>query len=187
MLQRVRETRSVRRFDEAIRVTSDKLHYMVEVARLTASARNLQPLKYVTVTDEGLCAEIFECLGWAGAISDGKPICGERPTAYVLMYNDKSIAPNSLWDQGITSYAMMLAAKELGVEGCIIATIHRDKMPDLSLSSDLEPVLVLALGYPKEEVCIVEPVEGSVKYFRDENRVHYVPKRTIQEILIKEL
>ena len=45
--------------------------------------------------------------------------------------------------------------------------------------------LVLALGKPKETVKIVDiPENGSVKYYRDQDQVHYVPKRHLEDILV---
>lgn len=182
----VEKTRSVRRFNQTKKVTGGELRAMVEVARVTASARNIQPLKYVTVCDDALCEQIFAATGWAGSLADGRPKEGEKPTGYIVVYNDKNIAPQSLWDQGIVSYAMMMRATEMGLGGCIIATIFRDKMPDLGVSDNLEPVLILAIGYPDEDIRIVGVKDNNTKYYRDENRVHYVPKRSIDEILIKE-
>ena len=102
ILETVRKTRTYRRFDESKKVTSEMLHYMVEVARITASARNVQPLKYITVTNPELCGKLFDATGWANSLPDGRPVVGERPTGYIIIYNDKDIAPNSLWDQGIS-------------------------------------------------------------------------------------
>lgn len=187
LLDLVEKTRSVRRFDQSRRVTLEQLRSMVEVARLTASARNTQPLKYVTVTNPALCEQLLEATGWAGALADGKPKEGDKPTGYVIIFQDKEIAKNSLWDQGIVSYSMMLAAREQGIGGCIIATIFRDKMPEMGLPENLEPVLVLGMGYPKEDIRIVEVTNGSTIYYRDENLTHYVPKRSLEELLMNEI
>lgn len=183
----VRKTRTIRRFNQSKKVEIDMLHHLVEVARVTASARNIQPLKYAIITDAKLSSKIFDATGWAAAIEDGRPKDGERPTGYIIIYNDKNIAPNSMWDQGIVSYTMMMAATEIGLGGCIIATIYKDKFPDLNLPNNLEPVLVLALGYPTEDVRIVEMINGEHKYYRDAKGIHYVPKRKIEEILVKEV
>lgn len=180
----VTKTRSVRCFHQEKKVTVEQLRHLVEVARLTASARNTQPLKYMIVTNPQLCEQLFDATGWAGSLSDGKPKEGEKPTGYIVILHDKEISQGSLWDQGIVSYAMMMAATEQGLGGCIIATIFRDKMPDLGLDKNLEPVLILALGYPNEEIKIVDVKDGATKYYRDENRVHYVPKRSMDELLV---
>jgi hypothetical protein len=74
----------------------------------------------------------------------------------------------------------LLAATERRLGGCIIfscdkAALHRE----LELVDDLEVVLVIALGVPKEKVILEETVDGDVRYYRDENRVHHVPKRAL--------
>ena len=55
----------------------------------------------------------------------------------------------------------------------------------LGIPENLEPLLVLALGFQKE-VRRVETVgaDGSVKYWRDARGVHHVPKRPLEDLLI---
>ena len=55
----------------------------------------------------------------------------------------------------------------------------------LGIPENLEPLLVLALGFQKE-VRRVETVgaDGSVKYWRDAQGVHHVPKRPLEDLLI---
>ena len=49
----------------------------------------------------------------------------------------------------------------------------------------MAPLLVVAIGEPAETVVLMEVgPDGSVQYYRDENDVHYVPKRALEDILI---
>jgi hypothetical protein len=68
----------------------------------------------------------------------------------------------------------------------MIGSIQREGLQrELEIPSHLEILLVLALGKPKEKVEIeVINSEGDVKYWRDENDVHHVPKRSLDEIII---
>ena len=62
----VLKTRSFRRFKEDDPVDMDTLRYLVDLARLGGSARNVQPLKYVLVNAPAVNEKIFPLLGWAG-------------------------------------------------------------------------------------------------------------------------
>ena len=184
----VYKCRSYRRFYENIRISEEELKDLADMARMTASAANSQALKYHLVTKPEECAAVFETLGWAGALPDWDgPEEGERPSAYIIVLCDSTLGKNKQIDVGITSQTMMLGAVEMGYGGCMLANIRRPKLAE-SLHIDTERFtieLVLALGKPKETVKIVDiPENGSVKYYRDQDQVHYVPKRHLEDILV---
>ena len=53
------------------------------------------------------------------------------------------------------------------------------------MPSELKIVYVIAFGYPKEEVVLEDiPADGDIKYYRDENQVHHVPKKRIEDIVL---
>lgn len=179
--------RSYRRFDQSVRISEDQLKEWVDLARCSASARNAQPLKYLLSTDDALNAQIFEHLAWAGYLLHWKgPGEGERPSAYIVMLHDTLIPGNYLCDDGIAAQSILLGAVEAGYGGCIIHSINRNRLKDsLKLSEQFEIIQVLALGKPKETVVLDETHDGDVKYWRDENQVHHVPKRSLEEIIVR--
>lgn len=184
----VKKCRTYRRFYEAEQISLAELKDMVDTVRLTASTANSQALKFKIVNDKKLNEEVFETLWWAGALADWDgPEPGERPSAYILITCDLSIAKNKLIDDGIAAQTIMLAAVEKGYGGCIIGNFKRSELARvLNLDqSEYSLDLVLALGKPKEEVKIV-PLgkDGNTTYYRDENQIHYVPKRSLEEILL---
>jgi len=183
----VEKNRSYRRFDASVRLKTETLSELVDLARLSASARNQQSLKYIISTDDQQNAAIFECLGWAGYLKDWKgPAEGERPTGYIIVMNDASITTNHFCDEGIAAQSILLGAAEKGLGGCIIATINRPKIrPLLLLPDELDILLVIALGSPVEQVVIEEMQDGEFKYWRDTDSVHHVPKRSLDEIIYK--
>jgi hypothetical protein len=67
----------------------------------------------------------------------------------------------------------------------MLGAIDREKLrAHFSLDQELEISLVLALGKPVEDVRIVElPADGSIRYYRDEAGVHYVPKRSQADLV----
>ena len=186
----VRQNRSYRCFEQQVPVGLDTLRSLVDLARLSASGANLQPLKYILVTDRDACAEIFPQLGWAAYLKDWPgPAEGERPAAYILVLGDREIRKEFGVDPGIAAQSIMLGAAELGLGGCMIASINRQALrASLSIPEHLEILLCLALGKPQETV-VIEPVgrDGDIRYYRDADGVHHVPKRSLDELIWKSI
>jgi nitroreductase len=183
----VRKNRSVRRFQEEQAVTEATLRELVDLARLSPSGANLQPLKYLFSNTPEQNARIFPRLAWAGYLKDWPgPVEGERPAAYILILGDTAISKNFGCDHGIACQSILLGAAERGLGGCIIGSVQRAELAeDLGIPMRYEILLVLALGAPKEEV-LVEPLpaDGSVRYWRDDAQVHHVPKRALDDLII---
>lgn len=179
-------TRSYRRFRQIYPVTPELMTQWVDNARVTASAGNKQPLRYRIVTGKDQCAQIFETLTWAAALPDWDgPEEGQRPTGYIIMATDSETFKGELWrfDAGIAAQTIMLSSTEEGFGGCIMLSFKRGELKKiLSMPEDLEPVLVLALGRPIEDIRLVDAVQGDTTYYRDEQQVHYVPKRKLEDI-----
>jgi nitroreductase len=183
----VEKNRSYRRFDQGRPIDRATLEEMVDLARLTPSAANRQPLKYFLSCDPETNAKIFPTLAWAGYLPDWDgPAEGERPAAYIVLCVDTAIVKDWWCDDGIAAQTILLRAAELGLGGCMIGAIRHDALrKTLSLPDPLVIRLVLALGAPAETVRI-EPVgpEGSIRYWRDAEGVHHVPKRALSELLL---
>ena len=180
------KNRSYRRYFQSEKIAASMLRDWIDLARNSASARNSQSLKYIISTDESFNAMIFDQLSWAGYLTDWKgPEEGERPSAYIIMLHDTLITPNYFCDDGIATQSMLLGAVEAGYGGCIIHSVNRKKLREiLNLSEQFEIIQVLALGKPKEEVVLDKILNGDVKYWRDGNKVHHVPKRSLDEIIL---
>ena len=179
------KNRSYRRFYEDKKISMDTLKELVEIAHNTASAANKQPLRYKLINDEIGNENVFECLGWAGYFKDWNgPKKGERPTGYVIIIT--KVGVNSAWDEGIAGQTMLLAATQMGMGGCFIGNVDREKLAKIiNLPQDMLIKLVIALGYPKEEVVLEEiSSDGDHQYYRDQNQVHHVPKVRIEDIIL---
>ncbi len=178
--------RSYRRFDSSIQLTEEQISKWIDLARMSSSGRNMQPLKYAIVTAPELRGKIFPFLGWAGYLSDWKgPAEGERPVAYIVILKDHHISDNHYCDDGIAMQSILLGAVEDGFGGCIIGSVNKSKVAKiLQLNEKLEILWLVALGKPAEKV-ILETAEDDIKYWRDENEVHHVPKRPLSEIIVK--
>ena len=183
----VMKNRSYRRFFEEEKITQDTLLKLVEYARLVPSGANKQALKYYIASEEKHNQQIFETLGWAGYLKDWQgPVAGERPAAYIILVQDSSYKMATSFDAGIAAQTILLGATEIGLGGCMIGNIQTEKLKQvLNLAENLEIVLVIAIGRPKELV-VIETMDdkGDIKYWRDENQIHHVPKRNLDDIII---
>jgi nitroreductase len=152
------KNRSVRRFYEAYHISMETLEELVDLARLSPSAGNLQPLKYILSNNPERNEQIFSCLSWAAYLKDWPgPEKGERPSAYIIIMGDRGITQSFHCDHGIAAQSILLGARAMGLAGCIIGSINRSRLREiLSLPEQYEILLVIAIGKPKEEVVIEE-------------------------------
>jgi nitroreductase len=181
------KTRTCRRFNEAHEINLETLENLVDLARLSASGGNRQPLKYLLYHKTGECERIFPYLAWAAYLTDWSgPVKGERPSAYIIMLGDRSITDNFGVDHGIAAQSIMLGAANEGLGGCIIASVKRDELcEELKIPDKYEILFVIALGKPVEKIIIDEIKEGDVKYWRDEVGNHHVPKRKLNDLILR--
>lgn len=187
LLELVTRTRSYRRFDQSVSISLDTLMGLINLARLASSARNAQALKYMLINNDEDCAKIFPLLSWAGYLKDWNgPAQGERPTAYILVFKDSSINTNIHCDDGLAMQNILLGANEQGLGGCIIGAFSREKIRELfAINAELEVLHIIALGKPAETVVLEEMQQNDTKYWRDDASVHHVPKRNLNDIIIK--
>ena len=180
------KNRSYRRFDQSEIVPMRLLRAMVEAARLSASARNMQPLKYMLFNDSDSCSKIFPTLAWAGYLKEWPgPGDGERPSAYIVQLGDLELTDDWWCDDGIAAQSMLLTAVEGGFGGCIVGSVQRERLRGiLNIPDRYKIIQVLALGKPVEEVRIDDMVNGDIKYWRDAKGIHHVPKRALDELIV---
>lgn len=179
--------RSIRRFDENKRIDESLLENLVELVRYCSSGRNLQPLCYRLVYSKEECEKVFPALKWAGYLTDWDgPEDGERPTAYLIQCLDTDLTVNLLCDDGIQLQTLTLGAQTMGIGGCIIKSFNVDKIKKgLHIPENMKPLYVLALGYPVEKVVIDDMESDNIKYWRDTEGIHHVPKRKAAELIIR--
>ena len=187
----VKFNRSYRRFYQNQKIKKETLVSLIDLARLSPSAKNIQAHKFLLSNNENDNSKVFSTLAWAGYLPDWDgPDEGERPSAYITILGDRSISSDFNKDfiytnSGIITQSILLGAAELGIGGCIFGSIQRKKLAaSFKLPEHLEIMLVIALGKPKEVVVIDELKNDDIKYWRDENKTHHVPKRNLKELII---
>ena len=181
------KNRSYRRFFQEKPIKLEILRELVDLARLSPSASNLQPLKYILSNDPKKNALIFPHLAWAGYLKGWSgPSEGERPSAYIIILGDTKISKSFGCDHGIAAQTILLGGTEKGFGGCVIGSIDEEGLRKaLEIPNHFEILLVIALGKPKEKVKVekVGP-SGDIKYWRDKEGIHHVPKRNLDDIII---
>lgn len=183
----VREARSCRRFDESAPLTQVDLNWLLECARLAPSGRNAQELRFITVVSGPVLDQLFPLTRWAGALKDWNgPQQGERPTAFIAVLMPERGGSLLCYDVGIACQTIQLAATSRGWGACMIQSFERDKAEELlKIPTTLKIALLVGLGAAVEKrVVATMPQDGSFSYWRDSAGVHYVPKRSLDELLL---
>jgi nitroreductase len=184
----IKNNRSYRRFFQDEKIEIETLRELINFARLSPTGANKQALKFIVSNDSEKNRLIFNQLAWAGYLKDWPgPEEGERPSAYIIILGDKEISNSFGCDHGIAAQSILLGAVERGYGGCMIGSIKREMLSqELHIPDRYEILLVLALGKPKETI-VIEKIgeDGSIKYYRDKDNIHHVPKRDLDELIIE--
>lgn len=189
-LDLVKQARSHRGFRQDRKVTRQELEHLVECARFTPAARNDQVLKYYLAEKPETVAAIQPLTKWAGALAElHLPRKGAEPVAYIVICLDGSLAENPApyqRDVGIVAQTMLLAAAEMGLNGCMIGSFAAGELREkLGLPEAIKPQLLLALGEGTDRIVMTDVGEdGGTTYYRDAEDIHYVPKRTLEQLIL---
>ena len=186
----VKKNRSYRGYDENRKISREELMEFVDCARFAPSSVNRQPFKYMLAYTQEDLDKIQPLTGWARALPHMKlPHPGKCPTAFIVICQDTEWDADLnryIRDVGIVAQTMLLAAVEKGLGGIMIGNFSPEKLAKaLELPDNIIPMLIVAFGKPDEQIVLTEVEEGeSIQYYRDEQDVHYVPKRKLEDIVL---
>lgn len=183
----IKTNRSYRRFYENEGLCRETLVKLINYARLSPCGANRQMLRYYISCDKLLNGKIYPGLRWAGYLKDWDgPKEGERPAGYIAIVGEEQVKKVHTVDHGIAAQSILLGAVELGLGGCMIGNFDQAVIREaLQIPEYYGVLLVIALGKPKEHVVIEEiGLEGDIKYWRDEQQIHHVPKRKLADIIM---
>ena len=181
----VRKARSTRRFDESDPISEEEVRELVDTARVAPCGGNQQPLKYRLIVEPEERRRVFPHVKWAGALKDWDgPAEGERPTAYIAVLSEEGTSPDTTI--GIAGQTIQLGAASMGYAACMLGAIDRKAIQDeLGVPADMTLHLLVALGKPGETVTLEDmPKDGTTSYWRTDDGVHHVPKRSLSDVLI---
>lgn len=176
--------RSHRAYDNSFQVREDQLRRIIDVNRLTPSARNQQVLRFRMVLDNE-ADKVLPHIKMGAALPElHLPEKGSEPRAFIIICSTVEESRFVDIDLGIAAQSMLLQAVEIGLNGICIAAFDKQKIRE-ELQLPFEPLLILAIGRGKDNIQLSEiKADESHNYYRKEG-VHYVPKLTIEELIIK--
>ena len=181
-----KKCRTSRTFNPDIKISDEELIKIVDTARISASARNLQRIRYKIITGKE-ADETFGNMILGGSLKpEEKPTFDDRAPAYIALYAPSSDSDANLFiDVGIASEVIMLCACDMGYSGCIIRSFKPDYLLSLIKTEGYSPVCLVALGKSSEDAEIRDVLPGdSLKYYK-ENGKQIVPKCSLESIMIK--
>ena len=185
ILDLIKKNRSYRRYDASKAISRDMLVSFVESARFVASAANRQRLRFTIVNNVDDCDEVFSSLKFAGYLKEwAGPTREERPAAYIIVSSSAELDGLLGIDIGIAAEAITLAAAESSVGACMFRSYDAEVIARFIPEEGQKPQLVISLGYPTERVYITDSEDGDIKYYRDENDDHAVPKLPLEKLLL---
>ncbi|MDZ7821654.1 MAG: nitroreductase family protein [Candidatus Marinimicrobia bacterium] len=178
--------RSYRRFEQKPVMSLEDLKDLVTAARLSPSARNDQPVKFILLHSRKACDSIFPCCSWAGYLKGWKgPAEDERPTSYIIVLGDTQISGKVRYRRRDHVPEHAAHGRGKGYGGCMLGSIDRDVIRRSFAISDRYIIrYVLALGKPSEKAVVEAMENGDTHYYRDERDVHHVPKRGLRELIV---
>ena len=180
-----RRLRTFRRFEQEP-VPDEVLTRLVDNARIRSSARNAQVVRYVIVKSHEAVAAMQPLIKWAGALPPevGRPKTDEQPTAFIALYYEGPADSYSDIDLGIAADTICITAFNLGYGSCMLGAINKPMIKaELDIPEDATLRLLIALGRAAHRSEITDmPDDGSFKYWVDDNRNYYVPKRSLEEV-----
>lgn len=182
----VKARRTVRRFKQEC-IDREAIVKMIDAARVSPSAGNIQSLKYAIIDSLEERKAIFPYVKFAGYITDWNPEFKESPAAFIAVLNDTKIRmTNALaeCDAGIAMMTISLVAAEMGYGSCILGAIDRERISEiLGINTEYEIMYLIGLGTAIQKNTQFD-CSDSVKYIMDEYENFQVPKRKIEDVIV---
>lgn len=186
----VTKSRNYVKFDGSAAVPEELLLDLLELACYVPSRGNLQPLKYLLVTDCSETGPLISMLfpegcfaGWSGVPEK------DRPRAFIVMFGDLCLGSDFGADSGIAAQTILLGAADAGFGGFIVHSFDREGLSlHFGIPGFYQPLLVIALGKPAETL-VIEQMSGDdpITGHTDKNGIRFIPKRMQRDVMLKAL
>ena len=149
-LELARKRCSVRQYSDRS-VEPEKMDYVLEAARLAPSAVNKQPWRILLIESEEKRQQLQSCYNreWFKQAPLYLIVCGNHAESWKRAEDGKDHVDV---DVAILTEHLCLAAAEQGLGTCWVCNFNVARCKQLfNLPEDLEPIVLLPLGYPADE------------------------------------
>lgn len=133
------------------KIEKEKLLEILEAGRVAPSAANYQPWIYIVIDEEPMLGKIRSCYhrDWFDTAPCIIILCGDHNQAW----KRQDGKDHCDIDIAIAADHMTLAATDAGLATCWVCNFDPVKTRQtLSLPENIEPVVMLPLGYPEDSV-----------------------------------
>jgi nitroreductase len=149
--QLVKMRHSVRKYKNTP-VEKEKLMQIMEAARLAPSAVNFQPWHFIVVTQPETLSKLHDTYprDWFKTAPAVILACADHSESWKRNHDGKDSAD---MDVAIAVDHLTLQAAEMGMGTCWVCNFNTQKCAEmLQLPGYIEPVAMIPVGYPEEEL-----------------------------------
>jgi nitroreductase len=149
-LELVKKRASIRGYQNTP-VENEKLEYILEAGRLAPSAANLQPWRFIVIRDQQLKEELYRVYRreWFMQAPVIIVLCGDHSESWKRADGKDHCDI----DVAIATDHMTLAAAEKDLGTCWVCNFDARLCSGiLQLPENLEPIVLLSVGYPATEL-----------------------------------
>jgi nitroreductase len=147
VMEAIKGRRSIRQFTDQP-IEKEKLQRLLEAARWAPSGGNLQTWRFIVVASPSQ----------RELVKKFAPGIFAMPSAFIVICAEMETNANEwkqrlcLADCAIASQNIMLAAHEMGIGTCVALSYAKSAISEiLELPDNVEPMLVVTVGYPAED------------------------------------
>ncbi|MFA5771461.1 MAG: nitroreductase family protein [Thermoplasmata archaeon] len=150
LLEAIRTRRSIRKY-KSTPIPEEILMNVFKAVRLSPSAKNVQPWKFILVRDEEKKRQLIQACNNQKFIAEAPIIivaCAHSDEAFAVMGGYMSSFPVDL---AVALDHLMLTATTYGLGTCWIGSFKEDKVKEvLDIPAHVRVVALTPLGYPNE-------------------------------------
>jgi nitroreductase len=147
-LELAKERYSVRKFDSR-QIEEEKVNLILEAGRIAPTAVNYQPQRILALQAKEEMQKLEACTPYHFGQTLALLVCYDKTVSWKRKFDNKD---SGEVDASIVATHMMLEAENLGIGSTWVGHFNPQALREsFAIPENLEPVLLLMLGYPSED------------------------------------